>query len=63
MFVYAREGESFDALLRRFTKGVEASGLLREYRRKQRFIPEHEERRRKIGRAKRRAAKLVEQAG
>jgi ribosomal protein S21 len=35
-------------LYRRFKRGIEASGLLREYRRKQRFIPAHEERRDKI---------------
>ena len=48
MFVQAREGESFEELYRRFKRGIEASGLLREYRRKQRFIPAHEERRDKI---------------
>ena len=48
MFVNAREGESFEDLYRRFKRGVEASGILREYRRKQRFKPAHEERRDKI---------------
>ena len=48
MFVRAREGEAFEELYRRFKRGLEASGLLREYRRKQRFIPAHEERREKI---------------
>jgi ribosomal protein S21 len=58
MFVQAREGEPFEELYRRFKRGMEASGLLREYRRKQRFIPAHEERRDKIrsaARKKRRA--------
>ena len=58
MFVNAREGESFEELYRRFKRGMEASGILREYRRKQRFKPAHEERRDKIraaGRKLRRA--------
>ena len=37
MFVKAREGEPFEELYRRFKRGIEASGLLREYRQKQRF--------------------------
>jgi ribosomal protein S21 len=48
MYVTAREGESFEELYRRFKRGIEASGLLREYRQKQRFTPAHEERRDKI---------------
>jgi ribosomal protein S21 len=58
MYVMAREGESFEELYRRFKRGMEASGVLREYRRKQRFKPAHEERRDKIrnaARKKRRA--------
>jgi ribosomal protein S21 len=58
MFVNAREGEPFEELYRRFKRGMEASGILREYRRKQRFKPAHEERRDKIraaGRKLRRA--------
>ena len=50
MYVTAREGKSFEELYRRFKRGIEASGLLREYRRKQRFIPAHEARRDKIDR-------------
>ena len=53
MFVNAREGESFEELYRRFKRGIEASGILREYRRKQRFKPAHEERRDKIRAARR----------
>src|SRR5256885_13401427 len=45
MYVIAREGEPFEELYRRFKRGMEASGILREYRRKQRFKPAHEERR------------------
>jgi ribosomal protein S21 len=58
MYVIAREGEPFEELYRRFKRGMEASGVLREYRRKQRFKPAHEERRDKIraaARKKRRA--------
>ena len=53
MFVNARSGESFEELYGRFKRGLEASGLLREYRRKQRFKPAHEERRDKIRAAQR----------
>ena len=52
--VVAREGESFDELFRRFKRGVEAAGILRDYRRKLRFMPAHEERRQKIQAARRR---------
>jgi ribosomal protein S21 len=59
MYVIAREGEPFEELYRRFKRGLEASGVLREYRRKQRFQPAHDERRDKIraaARKKRRAS-------
>jgi len=48
MSVHARQGESFEELYRRFKRGIETSGLLREYRKKQYFKPAHEERRDKI---------------
>ena len=54
MAVNRREGETFEELFRRFKRGVETSGILREYRRKQRFTPAHEERRAKIRAAQRR---------
>lgn len=57
MFVQARTGESFEELYRRFKRGVEGSGLLREYRKKQRFMPSHEERREKIRNAARKLRK------
>jgi ribosomal protein S21 len=64
MFVQARSGESFEELYRRFKRGIEASGLLREYRRKQRFIPAHEERREKIrGAARKKQRALAKLAG
>ncbi|MFN8524797.1 MAG: 30S ribosomal protein S21 [Chloroflexota bacterium] len=59
MHVTAREGETFEELFRRFKRGVEAAGILRDFRRQQRFKPAHEERRDKIRAAqrKRRRAK------
>ena len=53
MYVVAREGEAFEELFRRFKRGIEAAGILRDYRRKQRFKPAHEERRDKIRAAQR----------
>ena len=53
MYVNAREGEPFEELYRRFKRGMEGSGILREYRRKQRFTPNHELRRLKIQKAAR----------
>ena len=63
MFVQAREGEPFEELYRRFKRGIEASGLLREYRRKQRFIPAHEERRDKIRNAARKKRRALAKGG
>ena len=57
MYVKARDGEPFEELYRRFKRGIEGSGLLREYRRKQRFTPNHELRREKIRKAARTARK------
>ncbi len=53
MYVIARDGEPFEEIYRRFKRGMEASGILREYRRKQRFTPNHELRRQKIQKAAR----------
>jgi ribosomal protein S21 len=52
--VVAYPGEPFEALLLRFRRGVEASGILREYRCRRRFIPNHEQRRLKVRKALRR---------
>ena len=57
MYVNAREGEPFEELWRRFKRGLEASGILREYRSKQRFKPAHEVRRDKIRAAARKRAR------
>ena len=57
MAVSLREGESFEELFRRFKRAMEASGVLRDFRRKQRFKPAHKERRDKIWAAKRKLRK------
>jgi ribosomal protein S21 len=63
MFVKAREGEPFEELYRRFKRGVETSGLLREYRKKQYFKPAHEERRDKIRAAARKKKRALAKFG
>ena len=63
MYVTAREGESFEELYRRFKRAVETSGLLREYRKKQRFKPAHEERRDKIRAATRKKKRAMAKFG
>lgn len=54
MRVELRESESFDQLLKRFTKTIERSGVIREYRRGLRFISVQEENRAKRRKAERR---------
>ena len=54
MRVELRDGEGFDQLLRRFTKGIERSGVIREHRRGLRFISVQEENRAKRRKAERR---------
>ncbi len=54
MHVVAHEGETFDQLLRRFKSGIEKAGILREYKRKQRFKSAGELRREKMQAAARR---------
>jgi ribosomal protein S21 len=63
MFVNAREVESFEEVYRRFKRGIETAGSLREYRRKQRFKPAHEERRDKIRAAQGKRRRAGEKAG
>jgi ribosomal protein S21 len=63
MYVQAREGESFEELYRRFKRGIEGSGILREYRKKQRFKPAHEERRDKIRAAARKKRRALTKSG
>jgi ribosomal protein S21 len=59
VFVNARPGESFESLMQRYKRGMEAGGILREYRRKQRFQPAHEQRLMKIRAAMKRRRKQV----
>ena len=54
MRVELREGEGFDQLFRRFSKGIERSGIIREHRRGLRFISVQEENRAKRRKAERR---------
>ena len=63
MHVTAREDETFEQMYRRFKRGVETAGILREYRRKQRFVPAHEERRDKIRAARRKRKRAVQRGG
>ena len=63
MHVTLHEGESFEELYRRFKRGMEASGILREYRRKQRFGPNHELRQRKIQAAARKKRRASQRGG
>ena len=51
MKVEIRESESFEGLLRRFTKEMQKSGKLREYRSKRRFVSKSEQRRAKARKA------------
>jgi ribosomal protein S21 len=55
----ARPGETFEELYRRFKRDIETSGILREVKRRQHFIPEHERRRAKVQSALRRRAKVA----
>jgi ribosomal protein S21 len=57
MQVLIREEETFDQLLRRFKSGIEKAGVLREYKRKQRFKSAGELRREKAKAAARRRSK------
>ena len=63
MSVYARPGEPFEELYRRCKRSIEASGILHEYRRKQRFIPAHQERRDKIRAAARKVRRALAKSG
>ena len=54
MRVELRDSESFEQLLRRFSKAIERSGIIREHRRGLRFISAQEENRAKRRKAERR---------
>jgi small subunit ribosomal protein S21 len=49
--VEAREHEGFDQLMRRFTRELQSSGILREYRSKRRFVSKSEQKRAKVRKA------------
>jgi small subunit ribosomal protein S21 len=51
MKVELRETEGFEALLRRFTKEMQKSGKLREFRSKRRFVSKSEQKRAKMRKA------------
>jgi len=53
MQITAREGEPFESVLKRFTRGVQASGVLREFRVSQRFRSRADREREKRRRAAR----------
>ncbi|MCL4540814.1 MAG: 30S ribosomal protein S21 [Chloroflexi bacterium] len=57
MHVELKEGESFDQVLKRFTRGVSQSGVLRSYREASRFVSKSETERLKRRRAARRKAR------
>ncbi len=63
MRVEQRDNESFDALLRRFTKEVQKSGKLRDYRSKRRFVSKSEQRRAKIRKAEHKRRRKAAQQG
>jgi small subunit ribosomal protein S21 len=64
MRVDMRDNESFDGLLRRFTKEVQKSGKLRDFRSKRRFVSKSEQRRAKIRKAEhKRRRKAAQQPG
>ncbi|TAK34978.1 MAG: 30S ribosomal protein S21 [Chloroflexota bacterium] len=57
MQVAAREGESFEGLLKRFKSAMMLSGILQDYKRHATYVPPSEKRRRKAERARRRMTK------
>lgn len=61
--VELRENESFDALLKRFTKELQKAGVLRDYRARRHYVSKSEQRRAKIRKAEhRRRRKLAKLA-
>ena len=63
LLVQARDGESGEAMISRFTKQVQRDGVLREFKRRRHFVSKSEQRRldaQKAARKRaRRAAKLA----
>jgi small subunit ribosomal protein S21 len=52
--VVQEDGESFEALLRRFTQKVKRAGVLSEYKRKRFFVSKGVERREKLKKSQQR---------
>jgi ribosomal protein S21 len=57
MHVEVKEGESFESAIKRFTRGVSQSGILRTFRESSRFVSRSETERMKRRRAARRKAR------
>ena len=62
MRIDARDGDSFEQMLRRFTRSVNNSGVLREFRASQRFTSKSEAERVKRRRSARARAKVAAKA-
>ncbi len=62
MQVNLRDGESQESLLSRFQKGVQASGILREFRAHRHFISKSEKARIAARKAARKAARRRERS-
>ena len=61
--VESRDSESFEVLMKRFTKELQSSGILREYRSKRRFVSKSEQKRAKMRKAEhKRRRKAAKQA-
>jgi small subunit ribosomal protein S21 len=58
-----RDSESFESLLRRFTKEMQKSGKLREFRSKRRFVSKSEQRRAKLRKAEHKRRRKAAQQG
>ncbi len=58
-----RDSESFESLLRRFTKEMQKSGKLREFRSKRRFVSKGEQRRAKLRKAEHKRRRKAAQQG
>lgn len=57
LLVHAREGESGEAMINRFTKLVQRDGVLREFKKRRHFVSKSEQRRLDAQRAARKRAR------
>lgn len=60
--VERREGESFEALLKRFRSSVARAGVIAEYKRHQAFVSKSERARARLRRALRKQRKLLQRS-